>query len=115
MEPKLNGNLPELYASKTTLRRKTATGQFVEYIGRREYSTERNADGTTRAVKRPSYYIAICGVNANGVPCAAYFNPESDAAYFWQYADTKAAKSILENPASAYEWNDVKNGIKANN
>ena len=114
MKPKLNGNLPELYAAKATLRRDTATGQFVEYIGRCEYSIERNADGTTHAVKRPTYYIAICGVNAKGVPCAAYFSPESDTAYFWQYADRSAAKSILDNPVTAYDWRDVKNGIKAN-
>lgn len=113
MKPKLNGKLPELYAAKATLRRNTATGQFVEYIGRREYSIERDG-GTTHAVKRPSYYIAICGINAKGVPCAAYFSPESDTAYFWQYADKNAAKSILNNPASAYDWRDVKNGIKAN-
>ena len=114
MKPKLNGNLPELYAAKATLRRNTATGQFVEYIGRREYSIERNADGTTHAVKRPSYFVAICGVNAKGVPCASYFSPGSDTAYFWQYADDNAAKSILDNPASAYDWSDVKNGIKVN-
>lgn len=115
MKPKLNGNLPELYAAKATLRRNTVTGQYVEYIGRREYSIERNDDGTTHAVKRPSYYIAICGVNAKGVPCAAYFSPESDTAYFWQYANGNAVTSILNNPASAYDWRDVKNGIKYNN
>ncbi len=112
MKPKLKGNLAELYAAKATLRRDMKTGQFVEFVGRREYSIERNADGTTHAVKRPSYYIAICGVNANGVPCAADFSPESDKAYYWQYADTNAAKSILDNPESAYNWSDVKNGLK---
>lgn len=114
MKPKIKGNLAELYAAKTTMRRDMKTGQFVEFVGRHEYSIERNADGTTHAVKRPSYYIAICGINANGVPCAAYFNPESDTAYFWQCADRKAAKSIVENPVSAYDWRDVKNGIKVN-
>lgn len=114
MKPKLNGNLAELYAAKTTLRRDMKTGQFVEFVGRREYSIERNADGTTHAVKRPSYYITICGINANGVPCAAYFSPEDDKCYYWQYADENAAKSILTDPAAAYDWSDVKNGIKAN-
>ena len=102
MKPKIKGNLAELYAAKTTLRRDMKTGQFVEFVGRREYSIERNTDGTTHAVKRPTYYIAICGINANGVPCAAYFNPERDKAYFWQCADRKAAKSIVENPASGH-------------
>lgn len=115
MKPKLKGNLAELYAAKTTLRRDTKTGRYVEFINRCEYSLQRNADGTTEFVKRPRYYIAICGINANGVPCAAYFDPESDAAYFWQYADMHAAKSILDNPESAYDWRDVKNGIKVNN
>ena len=114
MKPKIKGNLAELYAAKATLRRDIKTGQYVEFIGRHEYSIERNADGTTHAVKRPSYYIAICGINANGVPCAAYFNPESDTAYFWQCADRKAVKSILNNPENAYDWSDVKNGIKVN-
>ena len=114
MKPKIKGNLAELYAAKTTLRRDMKTGQFVEFVGRREYSIERNTDGTTHAVKRPTYYIAICGINANGVPCAAYFNPERDKAYFWQCADRKAAKSIVESPVSAYDWRDVKNGIKVN-
>ena len=114
MKPKINGNLAELYAAKATLRRDMKTGQFVEFVGRYEYSFERNADGTTHAVKRPSYYIAICGINANGVPCAAYFDPEEDKCYFWQYADENAAKSILTDPVSAYDWSDVKNGIKDN-
>lgn len=114
MKPKLKGSLPELYAEKATLRRNTATGQYVEYIGRSEYSIERNADGTTHAVKRPSYYIAICGINAHGIPCTAKFRPEIDTAYLWQYANEYAAKSILNNPASAYDWRDVKKGIKAN-
>lgn len=114
MKPKLKGNLAELYAANTTLRRDMKTGQFVEFVGRREYSIERNADGTTHAVKRPSYYVAICGINANGVPCAAYFNPESDKCYYWQYADENAAKSILADPVTAYNWSDVKNGIKVN-
>ena len=54
MKPKIKGNLAELYAAKTTLRRDMKTGQFVEFVGRREYSIERNADGTTHAVKRPT-------------------------------------------------------------
>lgn len=47
MKPKLKGNLAELYAAKTTMRRNMKTGQYVEFIGRHEYSIERNADGTT--------------------------------------------------------------------
>lgn len=114
MKPKLKGNLAELHAAKATLRRDMKTGKYVEFVGRREYSIERNADDTTHAVKRPTYYNAICGINANGVACAAYFNPESDTDYFWQFADRNTVKSILNNPENAYDWCDVKNGIKAN-
>lgn len=113
MKPKLKGNLPELYATKTTLRRNMTTGQYVEYIGRREYSIERNADGTTHAVKRPSYYIAICGITAKGVPCRGSLRgyDSDNSNYFWQCANSNAVADIMANPENAYKYRDVCNGI----
>lgn len=106
MKPSLKGNLEELYNSKTTLTRNLKSGQFVEYV--RKCDTRQYSNG------REWYEIVICGINANGVPCAAYFEPGVDKAYFWQYADRTAVNEILANPADAYKWHDVKNGIKAN-
>lgn len=104
MKPSLKGNLEELYTSKTTLTRNLKSGQFVEYV--RKCDTRPYSNG------RVWYEIVICGINANGVPCAAYFELGVDKAYFWQYADRTAVNEILANPADAYKWHDVKNGIK---
>lgn len=104
MKPSLKGNLEELYANKAYKIRILKTGKFVEFV--------RKVDTRQWSTGRLFYEIGICGINANGIPCAAYFEPGVDKAYFWQYADKTASKEILENPQSAYDWKCVKNGIR---
>lgn len=103
MKPQLTGNLPELYAARTTKIRKTKTFNGVEYIYKRDL---------TAYGRGIAYLICCAGVNANGVEIAAYFEPGEDTAYFWQYADRDAVSDIMAHPEHAYNWFDVKNGIK---
>lgn len=104
MKPSLKGNIQELYASKAYKVREMKSGRFVEFV--REVDTRKFSNG------RLFYEIAICGLNAHGVPCAAYFEPGVDKAFFWQYADRTAVEEILADPESAYDWVCVKNGIR---
>lgn len=102
MKSKLKGDLSALYAAHATTIRKTSMFNGVEWVGRyTDYKT-----------KETAYKICICGVNGNGIQIAAYFHPGSDAAYFWQYADRAAVADIMEHPENAYNWRDVKNGIR---
>lgn len=113
MKPKLKGDLAELYAKRTTIRRSLATGEYVEYIRKYEHSVKRNLDGTTTFVKEPSYSIEICGVNKHNVEIRGGLRGyESDGGkYFWQVANSKAVRDVLENPEHAYDYSDVCNGI----
>lgn len=113
MKPKLKGNLAELYAQKKTLRRTLASGEYVEYIHKSEYSLQHNSDGATTFVKVPSYSVEICGVNKHNVEIRGGLRGyESDGGkYFWQIANSKAVRDVLENPEHAYDYSDVCNGI----
>lgn len=110
MKPTLKGNLEELYEARAVKVRSLKSGRFVEFV--KKYDNRILWNGQENPNGRVWYEIGICGINANNVPCAAYFNPEKDEAYFWQYADKNAVREILESPVKAYDWRDVKNGIK---
>lgn len=105
MKPSLKGNLPELWRQKAFKVRKTKTGTFVEYVCKNEYLPERYGDDMR-------YTIEMCGINANNVPIAGSPLSASDQRIFWQFADKKAANEILADPIKAYDWIDVKNGLR---
>lgn len=103
MKPQLNGDLAALHAACATKIRKTKTFNGVEYIYKRDLTAF--GYGVT-------YLICCAGINANGVEIAAYYEPGKDKAYFWQYADSDAVEDIMQHPENAYNWRDVKNGIR---
>lgn len=106
MKQSLKGNLKELWERKAFKVRKLKTGTFVEYVKKYKYLPERFGDD-----KR--YVIEVCGINANGVPCAG--NPadwDKQKRIFWQCADEEAAKEIIADPIKAYDWHCVRNGIR---
>lgn len=105
MKPSLKGNLPELWANKVYKVRNLKTGTFVEYVTKNKHLPERYGDD-----KR--YSIVICGINANGVPCAGSPAEWAGGRIFWQFADRTACKEILADPIKAYDWLDVKNGLR---
>lgn len=109
MKPLLKGNLENLYNSKATKTRKTTTFTGVEWVAR--HDTRKYYDGTDNPNGKVWYTINICGINANGVHIAAYFHPDTDNAFFWQYANADAVEDIMHNPGHAYDWLCVKNGI----
>lgn len=105
MKPKLKGDLQNLYGARVTLQRNLKSGRFVEYIG---YTGGHSFNG--KEIPR-SYYIGICGMTSKGVPCAAYYHPETDKMYFWQYVNRETITDILEHPENVYRYADIKNSI----
>lgn len=110
MKPIIKGELEQLYNSKITKTRKTSTFSGVEWVSR--HDTRKYFDGTNNPNGKVWYTINICGFNTHGVAIAAYFNPETEKAYFWQCANADAVNDIMRNPENAYNWRCVKNGIK---
>ena len=107
MKSLLKGNLKDLYERKTVKVRKLETGTYVEYVRKYKYLPERYGDD-----KR--YTIEVCGINENNVPIAG--SPaewDAQKRIFWQFADDEAVKEILANPINAYDWDDVRNGVRA--
>lgn len=98
MKPKLKGNLAELYEQRTTLRRETASGKYVEYIKKYHYNN--------------TYTVEICGITTHGVKVrGGIVEGCYNGNYFWQFANEKAVNNIIEHPENAYNYRDVCNGI----
>lgn len=107
MKALLKGNLKDLYEQKAVKVRNLKTGMFVEYVKKYKHLPERYGDDRR-------YVIEVCGINANNVPCAG--SPadwDKQRRIFWQFAEREAAEEIIADPIKAYEWDDVRNGIRA--
>lgn len=105
MKPLLKGNLPELWKQKAFKVRKLATGTYVEYVVKNEHLPERYGDDRR-------YDIEVCGITANDVSCAGHPHECYGGRIFWQVANRKAVEEVLADPIKAYDWIDVKNGIR---